>query len=130
MDLISARQYFIGDIRISGPQKSSSLFRRCKTLAEGCQGRTTLEIVRCFLKSEIRDLPLLRQFIRDFELPKRTTLRGESWQEDYRRLVDETPILLCQTLTNHEDEVLHVAFSPDGTLLSSTSKDCTIKVRI
>ena len=38
-------------------------------------------------------------------------------------MVDEVPVLLAQTLTAHDDEVLHVAFSHDGKQISSCSKD-------
>ena len=42
---------------------------------------------------------------------------------EYRRMVDEVPVLLAQTLTAHDDEVLHVSFSHDGKQISSCSKD-------
>ena len=38
-------------------------------------------------------------------------------------MVDGVPVGLAQTLTAHEDEVLHVAFSHDGKQISSCSKD-------
>ena len=38
-------------------------------------------------------------------------------------MVDEVPVVLAQTLTAHDDEVLHVAFSHDGKQISSCSKD-------
>ena len=46
-----------------------------------------------------------------------------SWISEYRRMVDEMPACLAQTLTSHDDEVLHVAFSHDGKQISSCSKD-------
>ena len=46
-----------------------------------------------------------------------------SWISEYRRMVDEMPACLAQTLTTHDDEVLHVAFSHDGKQISSCSKD-------
>ena len=38
-------------------------------------------------------------------------------------MVDEVPVGLAQTLTAHDDEVLHVTFSHDGKQISSCSKD-------
>merc|ERR1719331_3694251 len=46
-----------------------------------------------------------------------------SWIAEYRRMVDEVPVTLAQTLTAHDDEVLHVSFSHDGKQISSCSKD-------
>ncbi|CAG2221386.1 FBXW5 [Mytilus edulis] len=52
----------------------------------------------------------------------------ESWRSEYKRLDFHTPIHLSETLTDHDDEVLHVSFSHDGKLFCTTSKDATIKV--
>lgn len=54
----------------------------------------------------------------------------ESWRSEYKRLDFYTPIHLSETLTDHDDEVLHVSFSHDGKLFCTTSKDATIKVSI
>ncbi|VDI82974.1 F-box and WD-40 domain protein 5 [Mytilus galloprovincialis] len=51
----------------------------------------------------------------------------ESWRSEYKRLDFHTPIHLSETLTDHDDEVLHVSFSHDGKLFCTTSKDATIK---
>ncbi|KAL5004664.1 hypothetical protein ScPMuIL_018120 [Solemya velum] len=51
-----------------------------------------------------------------------------SWQSEYKRLFYESPVVLSETLTDHQDEVLHVSFSHDGKFFSTTSKDCTVKV--
>uniref|UniRef100_A0A914WGW1 F-box domain-containing protein n=1 Tax=Plectus sambesii TaxID=2011161 RepID=A0A914WGW1_9BILA len=69
------------------------------------------------------------RFISDFELTPSTTLKvNNSWSEEYKMLSYEVPKKLVQAIEAHVDEVLHVAFSPDGQLMSSCSKDCTVKV--
>ncbi len=45
------------------------------------------------------------------------------WKSEYVRLTDRVPSVECQTLTEHEDEVLHVSFSHDGRQIASCSKD-------
>lgn len=52
----------------------------------------------------------------------------ESWQAEYKRLQYHSPVHLSETLTDHQDEVLHVSFSHRGDMFSTTSKDATIKV--
>jgi len=47
-----------------------------------------------------------------------------SWLLEFQRLYLQTPIVESQILTDHQDEVLHVAFSHDGRLFASSSKDC------
>ena len=54
----------------------------------------------------------------------------ESWKSEYKRLDYHTPIHLSETLTDHNDEVLHVSFSNSGKLFSTTSKDASIKVSV
>ena len=51
-----------------------------------------------------------RYLHRDFKLKKAFPLRDENsnWKEEYRRLVDDVPIVLHETLTAHKDEVLYV----------------------
>ena len=44
------------------------------------------------------------------------------WKEEYIRLTDQFPCVRKQTLTGHTDEVLHVAFSHDGSEIASCSK--------
>ncbi len=73
----------------------------------------------------------------DFNLPNDTNLhnsfledqRDLDWHSEYKRLRWEAPTVLCQKVKGHKDEVLHVAFSPDGTMLSTCSKDCSVKVQ-
>ena len=50
------------------------------------------------------------------------------WKDEYVRLKDKVPSVPIQTLTAHTDEVLHVAFSHDGTEFISCSKDNKIIV--
>lgn len=52
-----------------------------------------------------------------------------SWYREFKRLYDCIPCVEVQTLKEHHDQVLHLAFSHRGHRLSSCSKDCTVKVR-
>jgi F-box/WD-40 domain protein 5 len=71
------------------------------------------------------------RFICDFGLKSSTSLKvHNSWSDEYKMLSYEVPKKLVQSIEEHTDEVLHVAFSPDGQLMSSCSKDCTLKVGI
>ena len=45
-----------------------------------------------------------------------------SWKEEYIRLKEGFPCVPQQTLKGHTDEVLHVAFSHDGSEIASCSK--------
>lgn len=51
-----------------------------------------------------------------------------SWYREFRRLFDCIPCVEVQTLTEHSDQVLHLAFSHRGHRFSSCSKDCTVKL--
>ncbi|KAG7260106.1 hypothetical protein CRUP_027459 [Coryphaenoides rupestris] len=51
-----------------------------------------------------------------------------SWYREFKRLYDCIPCEEVQTLTEHHDQVLHLAFSHRGHRFSSCSKDCTIKL--
>lgn len=51
-----------------------------------------------------------------------------SWYWEFRRLFDCIPCVEVQTLRDHCDQVLHLAFSHRGHRFSSCSKDCTVKV--
>ncbi|XP_031555067.1 LOW QUALITY PROTEIN: F-box/WD repeat-containing protein 5-like [Actinia tenebrosa] len=55
-----------------------------------------------------------------FKLPSFSS----SWLQEFQRLYSETPLIETQVLEGHSDEVLHVAFSHDGKLFASSSKDC------
>lgn len=50
--------------------------------------------------------------------------------EEYRRLVNEIPIVECQALEEHNHQVLHVSFSHNGEMFATTSKDGYVVVRI
>lgn len=49
---------------------------------------------------------------------------SDSWLLEFQRLHTQTPVIESQILDEHQDEVLHVAFSHDGRLFASSSKDC------
>ncbi|XP_054896551.1 F-box/WD repeat-containing protein 5 isoform X2 [Poeciliopsis prolifica] len=51
-----------------------------------------------------------------------------SWYREFRRLYDCIPCVEVQTLREHSDQVLHLAFSHRGHRFSSCSKDCTVKL--
>ncbi|XP_068429868.1 F-box/WD repeat-containing protein 5 isoform X3 [Clinocottus analis] len=51
-----------------------------------------------------------------------------SWFREFRRLFDCIPCVEVQTLREHTDQVLHLAFSHRGHRFSSCSKDCTVKL--
>ncbi|XP_074871833.1 F-box/WD repeat-containing protein 5 [Carettochelys insculpta] len=51
-----------------------------------------------------------------------------SWYEEFQRLYDTIPCIEVQTLTEHNDQVLHLSFSHSGYLFASCSKDCTVKI--
>ncbi|XP_077478127.1 F-box/WD repeat-containing protein 5 [Stigmatopora argus] len=51
-----------------------------------------------------------------------------SWYKEFRRLFDCIPCVEVQTLREHSDQVLHLAFSHQGHRFSSCSKDCTVKL--
>ena len=76
------------------------------------------------------DLLWKRLFLAAFELPKTTVIKSNAfgWKTEHKRLTDEVPSELVQTLTQHTNEVLHVRFSHDGQELVSCSKDHTFIV--
>ncbi|XP_062339962.1 LOW QUALITY PROTEIN: F-box/WD repeat-containing protein 5 [Osmerus eperlanus] len=51
-----------------------------------------------------------------------------SWYREFKRLFDCIPCEEVQTLREHHDQVLHLAFSHRGHRFSSCSKDCTVKL--
>lgn len=51
-----------------------------------------------------------------------------SWHREFKRLFDCIPCVEVQTLREHSDQVLHLAFSHKGHRFSSCSKDCTVKL--
>lgn len=53
-------------------------------------------------------------------------LRAPTWLEEFKWIHLNTPLIESQVLKMHTDEVLHVAFSHDGQLMASSSKDCSV----
>ena len=51
---------------------------------------------------------------------------SSSWFAEFQRIHVKTPVVESQVLKEHTDEVLHVAFSHDGQLLASSSKDRSV----
>uniref|UniRef100_A0A8C6SNL6 F-box and WD repeat domain containing 5 n=1 Tax=Neogobius melanostomus TaxID=47308 RepID=A0A8C6SNL6_9GOBI len=51
-----------------------------------------------------------------------------SWHREFKRLFDCIPCVEVQSLGQHSDQVLHLAFSHRGHRFSSCSKDCTVKL--
>ena len=87
---------------------------------------TSAVCVRWYITS--RDEILWKQlFARTFNDGRKAEIPefSVSWFDEFRRLYSETPLVETQILTEHDDEVLYVAFSHDGTLLASGSKDCS-----
>ncbi|XP_029635663.1 F-box/WD repeat-containing protein 5 [Octopus sinensis] len=52
----------------------------------------------------------------------------KSWMEEYKRLLYHTPSVESEVLKQHNDQVLHVSFSHDGSMFSTCSKDGYVKV--
>ena len=50
------------------------------------------------------------------------------YREEAKRLIYHSPRHLCETLSQHTDQVLHVAFAHNGKLFSSCSKDGFVRV--
>ncbi|KAL8559773.1 hypothetical protein ACOMHN_030109 [Nucella lapillus] len=71
-------------------------------------------------------------FQRRFKIPRSVPRRpgATSWRSEYRRLREETPAVLCEELTKHRDQVLHVSFSHNGEMFATCSKDAKILVSL
>lgn len=52
-----------------------------------------------------------------------------SWIAEYRRLIEEIPLVECECLEEHYHQVLHVSFSHNGEMFATTSKDGFVVVR-
>lgn len=50
-------------------------------------------------------------------------LDADDWHSEYKRLVDNVPMILTEVLTDHTHQVLHVSFSNNGKMFSTCSKD-------
>ena len=53
-----------------------------------------------------------------------------SFKTEFVRLYYHTPVMESEVLKEHKDQVLHVSFSHCGDLLSTTSKDGYVKVKL
>ena len=53
-----------------------------------------------------------------------------SWLSEFKRLYYHTPLVECEMLRKHRDQVLHVTFSHDGKLFSTCSKDGYVRVGV
>nr|XP_039254409.1 F-box/WD repeat-containing protein 5-like [Styela clava] len=80
---------------------------------------------------EIGNLNFLwqRRFRLDFKIGE-MDLRpnGMSWKSEYQRMVDLVPSVEFERILEHDDEVLHVAFSNNGMMFCTCSKDASVKV--
>ncbi|XP_077399023.1 F-box/WD repeat-containing protein 5 [Vanacampus margaritifer] len=78
-----------------------------------------------------RDEFLWRELFYSYYRIPRTVPRhpaAVSWHREFKRLFDCIPCVEVQTLREHSDQVLHLAFSHRGHRFSSCSKDCTVKL--
>nr|CAB3245410.1 F-box/WD repeat-containing protein 5 [Phallusia mammillata] len=86
----------------------------------------------CWRWKSISETELLwkRRFIADYKLDSDVKLMPEakSWRAEYERLSDRAPSQELDKIEEHTDEVLHVAFSHNGMMFSTCSKDAYIKV--
>ncbi|XP_066945784.1 F-box/WD repeat-containing protein 5 [Macrobrachium rosenbergii] len=64
-------------------------------------------------------------FYKDFQVdPSVPIMPGAvSWRAEYERLVEETPVVLMQEISEHNHQVLHVSFSHKGDVFATSSKD-------
>ncbi|RXG67922.1 F-box/WD repeat-containing protein 5 [Armadillidium vulgare] len=64
-------------------------------------------------------------FLQDFQINKKKKLAPgkTSWISEYRRLIEEIPLVECECLEEHYHQVLHVSFSHNGEMFATTSKD-------
>ncbi|KAK5614854.1 F-box/WD repeat-containing protein 5 [Crenichthys baileyi] len=69
-------------------------------------------------------------FYRYYRIPRSAPRHPSavSWYREFKRLYDCIPCVEVQTLREHSDQVLHLAFSHRGHRFSSCSKDCTVKL--
>ena len=69
---------------------------------------------------------LLQETLNTGRNNKKKLPNSSSWFAEFQRIHVRTPFVESQVLEEHTDEVLHVAFSHDGQLFASSSKDCSV----
>ena len=71
-------------------------------------------------------------FHRHWNINRLVTLAAgkQSWVEEYKRLLYHVPTVEIEVVKKHTDEVLHVSFSNNGKMFTTTSKDGFVKVSI
>ncbi|XP_068216218.1 F-box/WD repeat-containing protein 5 isoform X2 [Palaemon carinicauda] len=64
-------------------------------------------------------------FYKDFQVDSSVPIMpgAISWRAEYERLVEETPVVLMQEISEHNHQVLHVSFSHKGDVFATSSKD-------
>lgn len=69
-------------------------------------------------------------FYRHYKIPAAVTMHpgATTWREEYVRLHDQSPAVLCEEVKKHKDQVLHVSFSHNGKMFATSSKDGRIMV--
>ncbi|XP_078345464.1 F-box/WD repeat-containing protein 5-like isoform X2 [Oculina patagonica] len=89
---------------------------------EVCRNWHRLSKDELLWKSFLKDTLFNAASSKNIELPNLSS----SWLAEYQRIHINTPFVESQVLKEHTDEVLHVAFSQDGQLLATCSKDCCV----
>ncbi len=89
---------------------------------EVCRNWHRLSKDELLWKSFLQDTLFNAARSKNIEVPNSSS----SWLAEYQRIHINTPFVESQVLKEHTDEVYHVAFSHDGQLLASSSKDCCV----
>lgn len=87
------------------------------------------QVCKHWFKVESLNFLWKRRFSLDFHTVSNIeSSSGHSWKEEYKRLTNAVPCVEYNCITEHNDEVLHVSFSHNGTMFCTCSKDSTVKV--
>lgn len=112
----------------------SSCGGSCSTVTTGYHA-LFLDTRVCIDRMIVVVLSILVMKMRAFKKKKKELLSfsglcaaAVSWYREFKRLYDCIPCVGVQSLREHSDQVLHLAFSHRGHRFSSCSKDCTVKV--